>query len=353
MVVLGIETSCDETSCALVKDGKYVLSHVIASSAELHAKTGGIIPENAAREQIKSMLPVLNETLEKAFPNKSHNDYKDEIDAIAVTYGPGLIGSLLVGVETAKTLSFLWDKPLIPVNHLVAHIYAAWIDDKKNKNTLPKLPALALVVSGGHTDLVYMKTHSDFTWIGGTRDDAAGEAFDKTARLLDLPYPGGPSIAKESHKFFSKQKDASKIKLKYFPRPMIGSETIEWSFSGLKTAVLNEVKNMNISPSEREKYAAEIQESIVDILVNKSLKAVRKYDPMSFILAGGVAANERLREKFIYQFSKSKMKTTFHVAQKQYCTDNAAMIATAAYYQNKPLIWNEVSANPQLEIVTI
>jgi N6-L-threonylcarbamoyladenine synthase len=331
--ILGIETSCDETAAAVVENGTKILSNVVASSADMHIKTGGIIPENAARQQIKSIIPVISSTLEKA------NTTKKDIDAIAVTYGPGLIGSLLVGIETAKTLSLLWQKPIVPVNHLVAHIYANWLTEKA-----PKFPVLALVVSGGHTDLVLMKKHGEIKWIGGTRDDAAGEAFDKSARLLGLPYPGGPSISKEADKYLSKH---PKEKLQLFPRPMIGDDNFDWSFSGLKTAVLNETKE---GIADQEKTAAEVQEAIVDVLVKKTLKAVEKYNPKSLLLAGGVAANKRLREKFESEIKSQKLKIDFFVPPVKLCTDNAAYIAGAAYFNQSPLPWQKINADPQLTI---
>ena len=357
MRILGIETSCDETAAAVVEDGTKVLSSVVASSEELHKETGGIIPENAARKQIEYIIPVVNKTLENAFPKSSTlKDQVSNIDAIAVTYGPGLIGSLLVGVETAKTLSHLWNKPLIPVNHLVAHIYANWLDNSKvydtDKNSTstsqtPLFPLLALVVSGGHTDLVLMKNHEVVEWIGGTRDDAAGEAFDKTARILGLPYPGGPSIAKEAQEFFDKRPTVKDQKLTLFPRPMITTDDFDWSFSGLKTSVLNyskQEKNLDVS-----RTSAEIQEAIVDVLVSKTIKAIEFYQPKSFLLGGGVSANKRLREKFLSALRTCKMKTQFHVPAVQNCTDNAAVIASRAFF-DKSTNWQNVSANPELSI---
>lgn len=330
MNIFGIETSCDETAAAVVKDGKTVLSSSIASSQKLHVKTGGIIPEVAARKQIESIIPVIEEALSLVG--------KDNIDAIAVTYGPGLIGSLLVGVETAKTLAMVWDKPIIPVNHLVAHIYANWIESKRE----PEFPAVALVVSGGHTDFVLIKNHQEIEYIGGTRDDAAGEAFDKTARLLDLPYPGGPEIAKAAEPFLSKE-------LSLFPRPMINEDTIDTSFSGLKTAVLKEIQAADPTSLKlrRDELAAQIQEAIVDTLVSKSLKAVEKYKPKSFLLAGGVSANKRLREKITESL---KQKTEVFIPNPIYSTDNAVMIAAAAFYNHKPVAWADVNANPSLSI---
>lgn len=335
--ILGIETSCDETAAAVIENGTKILSNIVASSVDIHAETGGIIPENAARQQIKSIIPVISSALKKANVNKK------DIDAIAVTYGPGLIGSLLVGIETAKTLSLLWEKPIIPVNHLVAHIYGNWLTEKG----IPKFPALALVVSGGHTDLVLMKKHGEVKWIGGTRDDAAGEAFDKSARLLGLPYPGGPAISTEADKYLANN---PKKKLKFFPRPMIGEDNFDWSFSGLKTAVLNEIKDKEIKGKEQQKTAAEIQEAIVDVLIKKTLKAVKKYRPKSLLLAGGVAANKRLKEKFQIEIKNQKLKIDFFVPPPKLCTDNAAYIAAAAHFNNSPVPWQKIDASPQLSI---
>jgi N6-L-threonylcarbamoyladenine synthase len=329
MIILGVETSCDETAAAIVKDGKTVLSSTVASSQELHTKTGGIIPERAAREQINSIIPVIQEAL-------TETNITD-IDAIAVTYGPGLIGSLLVGVEAAKTLSLVWNKPIIPVNHLVAHIYANWAGAENP----PQFPAFSLVVSGGHTDLVYLKSHGEIEYIGGTRDDAAGEAFDKTARLIGLPYPGGPSISAEANNYKNER-------LELFPRPMINDDNFDMSFSGLKTAVSTYIKNN--SDYNKPQIAAEIQEAIVDTLVSKSKKAIEKYSPKSFLLAGGVSANLRLREKFKDLFSREKYQTKLFIPTAKYSTDNAVMIASAAFYNNNPIPWQDVSANPSLSI---
>lgn len=362
MKILAIETSCDETAAAVVEklpNGNLkIISNITATSAGLHARTGGVIPEDAARKQIESIIPVINLALSES--ELSDND----IDAVAVTVGPGLIGSLLVGVETAKTLSFLWNKPMIPVNHLLGHIYANWFDSKN----IPQFPALALVVSGGHTDLVLLKNLAHevrIEYVGGTRDDAAGEAFDKTARLLGLDYPGGPNIAKEAEMYLNKNKDT---KLNLFPRPMINDDNFDWSFSGLKTAVLREVSSKNSKLSDyksiaknkivlkdKEKLAAEIQEAIVDSLVEKSLRAIEKYKPKSFLLAGGVSANSRLRQKFqsrITQLRDSgKLPTiAFHVPEISLCTDNAAAIASAAFFVGKKIPWQNIVANPELTI---
>lgn len=334
MNILGIETSCDETAAAVVKDGIIIISSVIASSAEMHIRSGGIIPEKAAREQTKSILPVIDHSLVQAKTDP------EKIDAIAVTIGPGLIGSLLVGVEVARTLSYLWKKPVIPVNHLLAHIYANWLTGRPD----PEFPALALVVSGGHTDLVLITDHSKLTWIGGTRDDAAGEAFDKTARLLGLPYPGGPSIGKEAAKYLDTHPQAP---LNLFPRPMLKNDNFDWSFSGLKTAVYREVNNKKFDPSH---MAAEVQEAIVDVLVVKTLKAINLYEPKSLLLAGGVAANLRLRETFENQIRRSKIKVDFRLPPIGLCTDNAAIVASAAFFNNRPVSAELLEVNPALSI---
>ena len=336
MLTFGIETSCDETAASVVKEGREIISNVVATSLEMHTKTGGIIPEKAAREQVKSIIPVIEVALKEA------GIKGDEIDAIAVTVGPGLIGSLLVGVETAKTLSFIWKKPIIPVNHLVAHIYANFL------TVSPQFPALALVVSGGHTDLVLVSGHGKLKWIGGTRDDAAGEAFDKSARLLGLPYPGGPSISKSAAEFLRKN---PKDRLTLFPRPIINERNFDWSFSGLKTAVLKEVTSKK-KGLLRELLAANVQEAIVDVLIEKTLRAAVKFKPKSLLLAGGVAANQRLTEKFKQEIKKLNLDIDFRVPPPFLCTDNAAYIATYAFYNQFPVPWDKVSANPELTIVS-
>jgi len=346
MRILGIESSCDETAAAVIEDGTKILSNIVASSSDIHTKTGGVIPEQAARQQIISMIPVIDQALQKAFGNNNPTS----IDAIAITYGPGLIGSLLVGVETAKTLSYLWEKPLIPVNHLVGHIYANWLSEDQSKGKLPQFPSLALVVSGGHTDLVSMTGHGKFNWIGGTRDDAAGEAFDKTARLLGLPYPGGPAISNEASKYFSSDKYTDQDKLTKLPRPMIDKDNFDWSFSGLKTAVLREYDS-DSSEDDVGHFSAEIQEAIVDVLVSKTLKAVKKFKPKSLLLAGGVVANARLRYKFSIEIKKAKLDVNLFVPPPKLCTDNAAYIASCAYFNNNPINWEKLASNPQLSIM--
>jgi N6-L-threonylcarbamoyladenine synthase len=386
MRILGIETSCDETACAVVENGAKIISNIVASSASLQAKFGGIIPEQAAREQVRSIIPVINEALITANSEVKSKNLKlraktqnfkigvlqgelqewakKNIDAVAVTVGPGLTGSLLVGIETARVLSYVWEKPIIPVNHLVGHIYANFIDCsnlklqnselevEKQEFKTPQLPALALVVSGGHTDLVLMKAHGDINWIGGTRDDAAGEAFDKTARLLGLNYPGGPAIAAEAAKFQARRTKSEKLNL--FPRPMMNDNNYDWSFSGLKTAVLRTVQSNEFEKHGIEELAAQIQEAIVDSLVVKSMKAIGEFKPKSFLLAGGVAANKRLVEKFESRISELEdLNVKFFVPAASLCTDNAAYIAAEAYYNFHPVSWQKILPNADLSITDI
>lgn len=333
MTVLAIETSCDETSAGLIEErsGKLkLLNNIVSSSVMLHAKTGGIIPENAAREQIKFIIPVIKDAL---------GELKiEDIDLLAVTYGPGLMGSLLVGVETAKTLSYVFNKPLIPVNHLTGHIYANWINQDKDI----EFPALGLIVSGGHTDLVVIKRHGNMKWLGGTRDDAAGEAFDKVARLLGLSYPGGPIIEQRA-----KEGIDNALTL---PRPMIDSNDFDFSFSGLKTAVLREVQGLKNKPNEQNinDLCASVQKAVVDVLVKKTLNAAKEFKVKSILLGGGVAANQKLRDEIIQSTEYEMPNTHIFIPEKSLCTDNGAMIAAAAFHASKPMSWDKLSANPQL-----
>jgi len=335
MKILGIETSCDETAAAVVENGVKILSSAVASSAEMHAKTGGVIPEAAARAQVVSILPVLQEALSDAKCGM------EKIDAIATTVGPGLVGSLLVGVESAKTLAYLYRKPIVPVNHLVAHIYANWLVE-----SAPEFPAMVLVVSGGHTDLVLMQAHSTLEWLGGTRDDAAGEAFDKSARLLGLSYPGGPAIAAAAKDF---KFPNSNFQLKLFPRPMMDEHNFDFSFSGLKTAVWRATQDKGLKIST-EQLAAEVQEAIVDVLITKTLRAVREFRPKSLLLAGGVSANTRLREAFESKIKNLKLEVDFRVPPPKLCTDNAAYIAACAYFCHFPVAWESLETKPDLSI---
>ncbi len=339
--ILGIETSCDETAAAVLQKGGdkiKILSNIVSSSALLQTKYGGIIPEQAAREQLKVIIPVVKEALEQA------NLKREGIDAIAVTYGPGLIGSLLVGVETAKTLALVWDeqssgilKPLIPVNHLLGHFYANWIENP----TPPSFPLLGLLVSGGHTDLVLFKDHMDYEYLGGTRDDAAGECFDKCARLLGLPYPGGPEI--------SKLGENGDPKLFNLPKPMMASGDYDFSFSGLKTAVANLSSQLNLeNPQVKRDLCASIEETITETLIRKTLKAAKQFNVGQIMLAGGVAANQKLKTKLQEAVTKLNPDIELYIPPPHLCTDNGAMIAAAAFFSKKIIHPLELQADPSL-----
>ena len=386
--ILAIETSCDETACAVVEDGTKVLSNVVASSAAIHEKYGGIVPEMAAREQLRSMIPVINEALlpldrnyksidsftvagkttEKDRILPMHPIIKNHIDAIAVTVGPGLIGSLLVGVETAKTIAFVTGKPIIPVNHVVAHVYANFVRNEqqtthnkqqKNNGTMKQrsnkpieFPAISLVVSGGHTELYLMESMKQLKWLGGTLDDAAGEAFDKTARLLGFGAQGGQAIERAALKFRVK---SSRLRRQaafrvILPRPMMKDESLNFSFSGLKTAVVREwTKYPHPTDEVTSAFAHEIQEAITDVLVNKTLRASRQHNATSILLSGGVAANMRLREKF-YSTVQPSNHPAIYCPPPALCTDNAVSIASCAYYLGKPKDWRKIEAEPDLSV---
>lgn len=352
MNILTIESSCDETSAAVLTDEKSIIkvkSNITATSLELHSETGGIIPENAARMQVKYIIPVIVKALLNGFGKKetqnSGSDWKEaseilknNIDAIAVTQGPGLIGSLLVGVETAKALSFAFDKPLIPVNHLLAHIYANFID-KKNGDI--NFPFIGLIVSGGHTDLLYFKSNKEFKWLGGTRDDAAGEAMDKIGRLLEIPYPAGPEIEIRANL-------AQEKKLR-FKSPLIGSEDFDFSFSGLKTEVLRFVQNNpNMTEGLKNEICFATQKAIIDVLVKKTLRAVGRYNCRNILVGGGVSANQTLISRLKLESKNLKLKTEIFSPEKIYCTDNAAMIGAFALIKGETKLWQDVTANPEL-----
>lgn len=342
MTILGIETSCDETAAAVIKaenknSSVTLLSNVSPSSMQMHAKTGGIIPEIAAREQIKYILPVIDEALKKA----NITNPREELDAIAITIGPGLIGSLLVGVETAKSLALAWDKPLIPVNHLFGHMYANWIGPNVREKGIIPFPIMALIVSGGHTDLVLIRKHQQIVWLGGTRDDATGEAFDKIGRLLKLPYPGGPAIEQAAKK--------GNPKTHHFPRPLMYDKAFDFSFSGLKTAVLRETqKKAILSEQEICNLARGTQDAIIDVLVYKTLQAAQAYQVTSIIISGGVAANQTLRDTFQEKIKQQPLPFQFFAPEKYLCTDNGAMIATAGFYNNINVPLEKITANPEL-----
>jgi N6-L-threonylcarbamoyladenine synthase len=335
MYILGLESSCDESAASIIEArGQKVktLSNVIASQIDIHARYGGVIPEIAAREHVLHILPTIEEALNLA------KIKSQDLKAIAVTQGPGLVSSLLAGTETAKALSLVWQKPLIPVHHIIGHIYASFIDTYPS----PKFPLMALVVSGGHSNLIYMKEHYDFKIIGETRDDAAGEAYDKTAKMLGLSYPGGPIIAKYAEEFRKSQKKSS-LEL---PRPMIYSKDFDFSFSGLKTALLYKLQKDKNWKKKIPEYCFAIESAITDTLVYKSLKALEKYQVKSFILAGGVAANRELRSQLLAKISKEFPKIKVFLPNLAYTTDNAAMIASAgyfAYYKKKNKAFSDYS----------
>ncbi len=353
MRILSIETSCDETSAAVVEkidsnNGVEVLSNVIATSLDIHATTGGIIPENAAREQVKFIIPVIKKALELSTKDSNKNAqriFTDDIDAIAVTYGPGLIGSLLIGVETAKTLSLSFNKPIMPVNHLLAHLFANFIKTEKN-NTIPQLPFIGLIVSGGHTDLLYFKSLTDFKWLGGTRDDAAGEALDKIGRLLNLSYPAGPEIEQRANKFI---KDKKNTPTSLFHSPMIGSKDFDFSFSGLKAEVARFVeKNPEISEELKNEICYSVQKAVIDVLVKKTIRAAKVYKTNTIILGGGVSANQTLLEKLKKQAEKDLSNPNIFSPERKYSTDNAAMIGAYALIDYKPIEWKKITSNPEL-----
>ena len=311
--ILAIESSCDETSVSIVKNGNQEISTVVLSQMDTHANYGGVVPEIASRMHIENITIVLEEALKKS------NLKMNQIDAFAVTYGPGLIGSLLIGVEAAKTLAYIYDKPLIPVNHIAGHIYANNLENEM------KFPLIALVVSGGHTEIVYMKDHYSFKKIGGTLDDAVGEAYDKVARVLNLPYPGGPLVDKLAQKG---------IDTYNLPLPK-DDESFDFSFSGIKSAVINirhneEQKGNNINI---DNLATSFQNRVVKILSKKTLRALKKYNVNNLIIAGGVAANKGIREEFKKMCDDNHI--TLSIPRIDRCTDNAAMIGAAGFYAYK------------------
>ncbi|MEX2161092.1 MAG: tRNA (adenosine(37)-N6)-threonylcarbamoyltransferase complex transferase subunit TsaD [Anaerolineales bacterium] len=343
--ILGIETSCDETAAAVVENGRVALSNVVASQAELHAKYGGVFPEVASRQHIKVIDAVVEEALAQA-----HLEL-DGVDAIAVTRGPGLPGSLIVGLNMAKGLALGSGKPLYGINHLEGHLYSAWVqlEEDQSINRLidpPQFPLLGLVVSGGHTELVLMTDHLIYQRLGGTLDDAAGEAFDKVARLLGLGYPGGPAIQKAAA-----EGNASAFE---FPRAWL-EDTWDFSFSGLKTAVMHKVRELGERNLPVADLAASFQAAVVDVLVGKALRAANEFSAQEILVAGGVSANRALREAFgaedtgqygeaVWQgkgeFGEAKLQvqsrnpSRIHFPPLPLCTDNAAMIAAAGYFRH-------------------
>lgn len=311
--ILGIESSCDETSVSIVKNGNEEVATVVLSQMDTHSLYGGVVPEIASRMHVENITIVIEECLKKASMTM------DEIDAIAVTYGPGLIGCLLIGVGAATTLSYIYNKPLVPVHHIAGHIYA------NNLVSKMEFPLIALVVSGGHTDLIYMENDYSFKKIGGTLDDAVGECYDKVARVINVPYPGGPLVDKLSYE----GKDTYSL-----PLPL-DDDSYNFSFSGIKSAVINLVHNERQRGNEIRKsdIACSFQNRVVEILTKKTMRALKEYNVKNLIIAGGVSANSGIRNKFTQVCNENDINLT--IPNIKYCTDNAAMIAAAGYFAYK------------------
>lgn len=382
MRILAIETSCDETAASVIEtDGADVkiLSNVIASQIDIHKQFGGVFPEKASRAHAEKIIPVVeqalkeaeeisfcevpvgakrNRTVREAENKMIFRSRSDNIDLIAVTTGPGLIGSLLIGINFAKTFAYVKNKPIVDINHWLGHIYSNWA-----VKPYPLFPALFLIVSGGHTGLVLMKSHTEIVSLGQTLDDAAGEAFDKVAKILGLDYPGGPaiSIAAEAStknsqtlvdaEFLTKYK-VSSIKL---PRPMIDSKNYDFSFSGLKTAVLNEVRKLQAQGIALDQYqsqvAREFQQATIDVLISKTMAAAYEYKPKSICLCGGVSANKELRAQMQKATEKLPWSASYHVPEIILSTDNAAMIGiAAAYHLEQKTTWDKINVNSNLKL---
>lgn len=355
--ILAIETSCDETAAAVIGDeGGFpqVLSNIVSSQIDIHAQYGGVVPEVAARAHIEDILPIITEALKEA------KTELNQLSHLAVTFGPGLIGSLVVGVETAKGISAATGIPVVPINHLEGHIYANFLKEPGTEVQAPSFPILALLVSGGHTLLIYVKNHLDYLIVGQTWDDAAGEAFDKAAKAMGLPYPGGPIISKLAQK-------GNEARFKFpivdlTPSPARNEEgflehpepSLDFSFSGLKTALIGQVKkiiveNGRLSEKDKQDLSASFEKTVVDTVAQNTLRAIKKYQPKSFILSGGVAANQRLREQ-LQKWVKDEGVEVF-VPDLDFCTDNAAMIGAAAYFhikENKIATFDSANPNARL-----
>ena len=344
MIVLGIESSCDDTSVALVKAsdaGFVVLSEKTASQIDVHKKYGGVVPEIAGRKHAENILPVVEEVIKG----------QEKPDVIATTSGPGLITGLLVGVEVAKNLSYLWDVPLVGVNHIAGHVHSVSVGSAQIANNKLKFPALCLVVSGGHTELLLMQDPTTFELIGKTRDDAAGECFDKVAKLIGLDYPGGPKIS-----MLAKDGNPEAIK---FPRPMMSDDNFDFSFSGLKTAALywlqennkKHIKTYNLKPKTLNDFCASFEQAIVDVLVTKTINAARKHNPKTIILGGGVSANTKLKETLKEKIEP--LNCELRTPNQKYSMDNAAMIAAAGYHEaknNNFTSWRNIQVDPNWKV---
>ena len=336
MYILGIETSCDETGAAVVEDGKRIISNVVASQVHVHAEYGGVVPELASRNHILTITGVIEQSLEEA------GCTLDDISGVAVTHGPGLVGSLLIGLSVAKSIAFVKGVPIIPVHHVNAHVYSSFLG-----GTEPEFPFLALVVSGGHTSIIDYSGRHDYRLLGRTRDDAAGEAFDKVAKLLGLSYPGGPAIEKEAA-----GGDESAIA---FPRPMTETKGLDFSFSGLKTAVLYhvrdlEAKGIRVDDARRADIAASFQRAVVDTLIIKTRRALKATGRKVAVLAGGVAANSLLREQFLQGLGLEQ--SSLHIPSRDLCVDNGAMVASAGYFalQDGRVATLSLGADPNLPL---
>ena len=315
MKILAIESSCDETAVAIVEDGKKVLSNVVFTQIDIHTKYGGVVPEIASRHHIEKITYVIDQAMKEA------NLTFEDIDKIAVTANPGLVGSLMVGINAAKTLGLAYNKEVIMVNHIHGHIYANYLEDDFT------FPVLALVVSGGHTELVLMKDHMDFEILGETLDDAVGESYDKVARVVKVGYPGGPIIDKMA---------ALGTPTYPLPHVKLGKESYDFSFSGLKSAVINLCNKLDMKGEElnANDLAASFQEAVIDVLCEKTIRAAKEYQAKQIIVAGGVAANKGLRAALTNEVNKvDGLRITF--PSFKYCTDNAAMIGVAGYFQDK------------------
>ena len=373
MLIIGIESSCDDTSIALLDcsdKGCFVLSEKTASQIDVHKKYGGVVPEIAGRMHAEKIVPLIEAVLEN----------QPKPDAIAVTSGPGLITGLLVGVEAARVLSYAWDIPLVSTNHIEGHIYSTQIINQNSeisKIDSPQInfPALALIVSGGHTELILMKNHGDYKILGSTKDDAAGECFDKVAKLIGLTYPGGPQISKLALK--------GKTDAINFPRPMINSGDYNFSFSGLKTSALYWLRDNGVvipteSQDERRNplnseakgsldfarddknrqitindFCASFEQAIIDVLVVKTILAAKEHKPKTIILGGGVSANQKLRETLAKEITKRFPETNFQIPELKYAMDNGAMIATAGYHhalKKEFTSWQKITADPNWKI---
>ncbi|MFW0838043.1 MAG: tRNA (adenosine(37)-N6)-threonylcarbamoyltransferase complex transferase subunit TsaD [Candidatus Komeilibacteria bacterium] len=334
MRILGIESSCDETAFCLLKISGSKIEverNLVSSQIDIHSRYGGVVPEVAARQHTEVIIPLLQETWGRKYRPQ-------DIDLLAVTQGPGLITSLLIGLQTAQTLSYVWQKPLLGVNHLAGHLYSSWLEsDELNAKSKNIFPALGLLVSGGHTELVLIRDYDSYKLIGHTRDDAAGEAFDKVAKILGMGYPGGPAIAEAAA-----EGNPSEIN---FPRPMLNSKNFDFSFSGLKTAVRYYVSEHRLRERQINNVCASFQQAAVDVLVEKSKRAIDKYQVKSLLLGGGVAANKKLRKELLIMADRQGVQ--FYCPRMKYTGDNAAMIALAAYFR-----WRHLSIKQRKDLLT-